>query len=346
MQQFPGRLTALTKLLLPTQVMFDLSSISACSNLCELELRAVSGSPRMKPAGWRVGEWSALAQLSCLTRLVVDTNFAGLGEDGAFYGVLKQLSGLRRVGAEVWGASLLPLLQSLSHLTAVDGCWEVDAGIDAHRWVCPHIREVGDAGDVPFQAFPNLVSVTLAEQSAEELRQLSRFCTGLQKLALTNASAAVVAAVPPVGAEDPDRVAVFSSLAQMQHLTHLELMPSTDADLVAFTTAAAAVKTPKLRCLHVHGEFPAYALMQLHSVRGLEELFVHVSSTKSFAITTSFNAGSIRMLLVALAEVRKVCLVLPRSRPGLQRDVEVAQQWAARLGLPMPAIVRTSLAQS
>jgi hypothetical protein len=71
-----------------------------------------------------------------------------------------------------------------------------------------------------------------------------------------------------------------------------------------------------------------------------------VSSTKSFAMTTSFSAGSIRMLLVALAAVRKVRLVLPRSRPGLQRDVEAAQQWAARLGLPMPAIVRTSLAQS
>ena len=293
----------------------------------------------MKPAGWRAREWSALAQLSCLTRLDIDTNFARLGEDGAFYGVLKQLSGLRRVGADSWGASFLPVLQSLSHLTAVDGCWDVAE--DAHICVCPHIKEVGDAGGVPFQAFPNLISVTFAEQSAEELKQLSRFCPGLQTLALNDASATVAAGL---GVDDPDRVAVFGSLAQMQHLTHLELAPSTDADLVAFTTAAAVVKTPKLRCLHVHGEFPAYVLMQLHNVCGLEELVVHVSSTKSFAITTSFNAGSIRMLLVALAAVPRVHLVLPRSLKGLQRDVEAAQQWAARSGLPMPAIVKTSLA--
>jgi hypothetical protein len=62
----------------------------------------------------------------------------------------------------------------------------------------------------------------------------------------------------------------------MQHLTHIALSFRSDMQLVAFTLAAAAVSTPKLRCLHVHGPLTAVSLMQLQHMRGLQELTVHI----------------------------------------------------------------------
>lgn len=287
-QQFPGCLTSLTELLITIDVLYHINSVSKCTKLCNLQLRLADGDDESisnVTLGRR--ECRALAQLACLTRLYVDLDADDIDatEQGGFYGVLRQLKSLRRVGVHCWAAESLSVLQSLTHLTALeghwvdpstaemwpepltDGLWGAFSPVDLGGLVCPHIKELGDTLCAPFQAFRNLVCVTLERQHVMSLHDLVASCTALQKLALT-ASATAYA----TRSKDPWGILEFRLLAQLQHLTHLELAPGNDACLVSFATAAAAVRTPKLRCLHVRGPVTCHALMQLQSVCGLQEL--------------------------------------------------------------------------
>lgn len=60
--------------------------------------------------------------------------------------------------------------------------------------------------------------------------------------------------------------------------------------------------------------------------------------------TKSFSAESVRMLLVSLAAVPKVCLVLcSQEQLGV---VASARRWAARMELPLPAVLKVSVANT
>jgi hypothetical protein len=335
-QHFPGCLTSLTVLMVSIDVIHDISSIGQCTSLCDLQLLLGEDS-LPNPDGLSTQECRALAQLTLLTRLHIDVDADPIetGEASEFFAVLRQLKRLRRVGALFWGPIALPVLQSLTHLTAVDGMWSlmsdpsaVDSGL-----ICPHIKELGGTKDPPFRAFPNLVCASFVAQSVGSLRNLARYCTALQKLALTD-----LAIDYETSSDDASGVSVFRSLAQLQHLTHLELAPGNDACLVAFATAAAAVHAPKLRCLHVHGPLTFYALMQLQSVRGLQTLTVHMSAEN--VVRDGFTVEAVRMFLVSSAAVPKVCLVLcALEQLGV---VEAAKQWAGQMELPLPAVVQVS----
>jgi hypothetical protein len=62
-------------------------------------------------------------------------------EDETFYALLRQLKDLRVVGADTWKSTALPVLQSLTNITAVYGGWGLGQGVDFGGLVCPHIRE-------------------------------------------------------------------------------------------------------------------------------------------------------------------------------------------------------------
>jgi hypothetical protein len=285
-----------------------------------------------------------LAKLTSLTNLHVALNLED--EDQihakAFYSVLKKLKELRSVGVSYWVPSFVLKLSSLTQVTAVRGVWEpAEYALNARMFTCPHIKEVRGAMFAPFPAFPNLVLAGLSDVCPDDLADLSRYCTGLQLLVLDGSSCSFTESQRE-GDDATDSRAAFRSLARLQHLTHLELSSPGDAELLAFKTAAAAVSTPRLRCLHVRGDVTVYALMQLQSVRSLEEVCVHVSDSESAGST--FTVEAVRVWLVGLAAVPKVYLVVTSAE--VQIVVNAARQWATEMELPLPAVLKVSCAQT
>ena len=330
-QQFPGRLTALTRLNLHWEVLPTISSVSACVNLQDLHLRFGDGGlPELSKK-----DWDGLAQLTCLTKLYVDVDSDTMGIKHLFT-VIGQLKELRVVGVSSWYPSALPKLQSLTHLTALYGYWERGPWErlprDVGRVCCPHIRELGETGRmVPFEAFPNLAHVTFRCADALNLRSVSRHCTALQTLticrkAFERASAGCC-------------TSVFRRLAMLKHLTHLELPQLKDCELLAFTSAAAGVGPLKLQHLDVCGLLSVSALMQLQSFPGLEDLVVHVSNSE--LVSGTFTVEAVRAWLVGIAMVPKVCLVVSTAE---QRGVfDAARQMATQHKLPLPEILTVSV---
>jgi hypothetical protein len=265
LHQFPGPLTSLTQLWLPLYVLPVSSSFSECVRLQDLQLLSSNGVPRLSAVGW-----GALAQLTALTRLHVGVELEDdLALDGdvvpsdadAFYGLLRQLPGLRAVGAYTWTLGFLPVLQSLTHLTAVHGNWCMGDATDITGLTCPHIKMLSDVTGAPVMVFPSLECVEFDMVSVRDIPALSRHCTGLQKFVLLGAWSRLY------DGDVAERLSALRSLARLPHLTHLELAPEDDTELLAFTSAAAAVSNPQLRCLHVRGNLTLFALMQLQSVQ-------------------------------------------------------------------------------
>ena len=334
-QQFPGRLTALTKLSLHWEVLPVISSVSACVNLQDLHLRFWDGGlPELGPQ-----DWDALARLTCLTKLYIDVDSDTVTKP--LCSVLGKLEELRVVGVSSWCPSVLPKLQSLTHLTALYGDWAdfADFAPRARTYSkeevsCPHIRELGETGaDIPYDAFPNLVHIGFVSVSWADLQIVSSHCTALQTLKIRHK------AFDRCVARADSCANAVRLLAQLPHLTHLELPELKDCELLAFTSAAATVGPLKLRHLHVCGPLSVFALMQLQSVRGLKELVVHVSDTAD--VRGTFSVEAVRAWLVGLAMVPKVSLLLSLAE---QRGVfDTARQWATQHKLPLPAILRMSV---
>jgi hypothetical protein len=343
--QFPGRLTALTELQLPVEILTtDFSSVKDCVGLLDLQLDLqllMSGGfwPPAATKWWVAQGADPLVQLTRLTRLYMELEDP-VPADGAFYGVLRQLTGLRGVGAYSWDAGFLPVLRSLTNVTSVYGGWDFGDDVDFSGLVCPHIREVGGVYcDAPFRAFPNLVCLSL--YGAGSLGELSHCCTSLQRLELCG-KPTVANTITTAMAGGPDGgVSAVRSLAHLQCLTHLELSVANDAQLVAFMNEATAVGTPQLRFLHVQGNCSLFALMQLQSVcHGLKELNV----TFSFhpMARDSFSVEAVRAWLVSLAAVPKVSLVLCLEQQ--HNVVDAARQWAGQHKLPLPAVLKVTVA--
>jgi hypothetical protein len=181
-------LTSLTKLVLPLEIVLDISSICECISPCNLQLLLAKFSGR-RHMDWRTQDWGALTQLSRPPHLHVGLNRAGSAEIDAYYGAIKQLKGLGSVGADCWAYNALPVLQSLTQVTAVCGSWVIvdsHAGLDVSGLVCPNVKELRETDDPDFEAFPNLESVSFSLLAYHNLQDLSRFCTALQKLTLTD----------------------------------------------------------------------------------------------------------------------------------------------------------------
>lgn len=341
--QFPGRLTTLTELQLPLDVLRDISSMGECANLRNLQLHAPW---EYATVGLTKEEWAALLQLTQLTCLKVeavigDVTIGGLqvgpeNAEEAFHDVLRQLRGLRVVGAHVWTIAALPVLQSLTNVTAVYGAWDLGEGVDLNGLASPHIRELGrGSGSIPWQVLPNLTSLTLETDCVENQQALCTCCTGLQRLVF----------YPPtdhyVRGQHAEYVSAFASLAKLQHLTHLELSAVNDAEFMAFTSAAAAANTLQLQYLRMHAPYGMLTLVTLMKVRGVQELRLDVSTNRCWVVGGSIPADAARGLLVGLAHVPKVSLVLCTEQ---QRSVvEAARQWAADMGLPLPAVLKVSV---
>lgn len=160
------------------------------------------------------------------------------------------------------------------------------------------------------------------------------YCTGLQKLVLSTTD-------PGVRPESADYISAFASLAKLQHLTHLELSALNDVELMAFNGAAAAANTVQLRYLRVFARKAMLPLSHLLNVRGVKELCLHVSHDKAWVVGRMIPYDDVRGLRVGLAHVPKVSLVLCTE---VQRSVVVAaRQWAADMGLPLPAVLKVSV---
>jgi hypothetical protein len=346
--QFPGCLTSLTELQLQVETVHDISSVSECIGLQDLQLRsatvrqvsATDNVLRLQAAGWAAAEWDALLQLTRLTSLRVDIDFDDVADShgSAYCDVLRQLPGLHAVGACTWTDKSLPVLQSLTSVTAVYGGWKVSREVDLSELVCPHVRELGGAfADVPFCAFPNITWLSCSSVSAACLSTIRHHCTGLQKLSVEVDLCLPYSEMFYYDGSATARMSAIKSLAHLPHLTHLELLTAHDAELMAFTSEAAAVGALQLRCLHVHGPMSVFALLQLSSVHGLNELHVKLSDLDC----ESFIEGSVRSWLVSLAVIPKVSLVLFTQQ---QRSVvEASREWAAQWELPLPALLKISV---
>jgi hypothetical protein len=217
----------------------------------------------MQRGEWGAKEWGALASLNHVTRLHVDLDLHDTDKAlaVAFYGVLRQLKRLPAVGAYLWPGSFLPVLESLTHLTSVHGGWELGDGVHVSGCAFPHITEVGDAWlDVPFRALPSLTTLSMLWVPSASLNTLTSYCTGLKKLAPGGPHS------PMTTGPEASRISAMKSLAHLQHLTHLELSLRDDAQLMAFTSEAAAVGLTKLHSLSVRGPVSVFALMQLPRV--------------------------------------------------------------------------------
>lgn len=338
-QQFPGRLTTLTELQLQIKILYDFSSVSKCVDLRDLQLRsAVDEELRLQAQ-----EWDALLQLTRLTCLRVDAISAYVGDadedahSDAHYNVLRQLKGLRVVGACTWAESFLPVLQGLTNVTAVYGGWRVPSEADLSKLVCPHVRELGGAlRDIPFCAFPNITSIAVFRVSATSLSSLRYCCTGLQRLSI----GLDLPRVPMVVGVGTDCTSAMKSLAHLQHLTHLELSPINEAQLLAFTGEAATVSTLNLRYLHVQGPLTVFALMQLQSVRGLQELSLRCEGGLK-VVRDCFTEAAVRAWLVGLAVVPKVSIVLCSEKQ--HRVVEAVRQQVVQWDLHLPALLKVTV---
>jgi hypothetical protein len=332
--QFPRRLTRLTELHLPLGLLQDVSSFSECVNLRRMQLRIGGIGDTLTASDWDARGFMVLPDLMSLTHLHIDVDL----HDGrhVFYGVLRQLTGLREVGAYIWRACSLLVLHTLSHITAVYGGWNVHDRVDVSGSVCPHAREVRETWfKVPFQAFPNLTNVTLSWVDVAHLLSLSHHCTGLHRLALSP-EATPSSAMLRINSPDAACISAMQNLANLQHLTHLELAPRKDAELMAFVGAAAAASTLQLRYLSIRGPHSVFGLMQVPSVRGVQELTVHLTSSK-----VEFVFKGVSTWLVGLVVVPKVSLLLCSQE---QLDVvDDARRWAVRIGLPLPDVFNVSV---
>jgi hypothetical protein len=333
-------LGALTELQLPEEILTtDFSSVKDCVGLLDLQLLMSGGFWPPAATKWWVAQGAdALVQLTRLTRLHIELEDPAPA-DGVFCGVLRQLTGLRGVGACSWDASFLPVLCSLTNVTFVYGGWDFEDDVDFSRLVCPHIREVGGAcHDVPFRAFPNLVCLSL--YGADSLGTLSHYCTGLQRLELCGKPTVADTFTYRMAGGPDGGVPAMRSLVHLKCLTHLELSVDNDAQLMAFISEAAAVGTPQLRFLHVQGRCSLFALMQLQGVcHGLQELSVILSFHPM--ARDSFSAEAVRSWLVSLAAVPKVSLALCLDE---QRSVvEAGKHWAAQHKLPLPPVLKVTV---
>jgi hypothetical protein len=222
----------------------------------------------------------------------------------------------------------------------------VPADLDVRGLVCPHVKELVATAKPPFQAFPNLVYVSFSVLTHKALQDLTRWFSALQNLMLTTRWKAGDVWIVRAGASEVETASVYRSIAQMQHLTHLEVSFRSGTELLAFTLAAATVRTPKLRRLHVHGRLTLLSLVQLQHIRGLDELTLHLDHDM-MALNPDL-AEALNLLLMGLAMIPKVCLVLQETgdpQEMQQEMVEAARQQAACLGLPKPAVVQVSVEQ-
>lgn len=269
-QQFPGRLPSLTKLELPLGVLQDISSVSQCTRLRDLQLQHTRAHD-----GWRC-LCAAEAHLTCLTCLHVGLDIDCDDDAAASYSVLGKLKKLQVVGAYMWGPSSLPALQSLTRVTNIVGGWNVNGSHNFSGLACSHVKELKVDWcdeDLPYGAFPNASYVTLQtiEDGAGKFQALCQCCTALQTLQMAS-----------VDFEDVhSRTSAFDALARLPHLTHLAFSPS-GVQLSAFISAYIKGGSLQLRRLQVSGDWWSFEgltlfdlwSLQLLGLRGLQELDV------------------------------------------------------------------------
>jgi hypothetical protein len=306
-----------------------------------LQVRAVTEDARnQRLEAWSAQEWAALAQLTKLTRLHIDVETSeSKGHDG-FYDLLKGLKGLRVAGAWVWDTSrYLPVLQGMTQLTEVYGGWSAADESVLCRFVCPQVREMCEAcgkvtGTVPFAAFPGLSGISFYVSYADDLLELSRCCTALQRLQLPK---------QPIHDSSDVLTSAFRSLVSFKHLAHLQLPECGQAALAAVVSAAAAAGAgaPKLQYLHIHGLWGLLDLMQLPQL-------VSVCCVKELSVVLKEPPGSTRpaivdvgLWLVGLSTVPKVSLAV--GTDGMRVLVQAAKLWASDSCLPLPALLRVSV---
>lgn len=165
---FPGHLECLTELHLSLEILQDIRSFGNCINLCDLQL--LCSSSYHAPRGMRLSEWASLEQLTHLTSLRLEARMDAHDVGEHFDGLLRQLQGLRVVGAYTWKSTALPVLQTLTNVTAVYGGWDMGEGLALSGLVCPHVRELGAAkGSIPWQVLPNITSLTLEDESVANI---------------------------------------------------------------------------------------------------------------------------------------------------------------------------------
>jgi hypothetical protein len=311
-------------------VLHSIKSVSQCVDLHDLRLLHNNHD------GWhclRKVEWAAVAQLTCLTCLHVGVDTDCDDDAAAFHRVLGQLKQLQCVGAYMWASRSLPVLQSLTHVTAVDGGWHRNSSSNAAGLTCPHIKGFDTDrwdDDVPFEAFPNLSRVTARCLKVDRLLALCHNCTSLQTLQIAHG----------MSFEDStSSTSALSALARLPHLTHLAFIAS-GVQLSAFISAYVKGGCLQLQSLRVCEDFdmcPPQPLtvfdlwsLQLLGLRGLTELSVRFTSCDA-----SFTVQAVSAWLVGLAVVPQVSLWLCSDR---QLDVvEAAEEFATSSGLPLPA---------
>lgn len=243
-------LSSLTHLVLSIPTVSGVCSISGCTSLCDLSLQGAA----VKGAELQLGdtEWDALGHLTRLTALDVYEGFQAVTVSDACTAALSRLGGLVALWGPLWTEDSLQVLSQLPHLSQIRGCWgagqrENAAPTRASDLVCSQVTllEVM-GGDVPFQAFPNLLKLSLRSNTTmltlQALAGLAQCCPKLQEVWVPVGQGPthqnyILDDTTPLA----QRVASIKSLSRLEHLSVLGWKPSVDAEMAAVVAAAESL---------------------------------------------------------------------------------------------------------
>ena len=290
-EKFPGCLTSLTHLRLQRDLIGELGTLSACSSLCSFHLlKPAAGQVYRAVEEFSTADWQAIGQLTHLTVLRVGYPIPASTAPAAA-AALAKLVRLQTFAASKLVVDVLPVLQGLSHLTAMGG-WAFDMQVNQATAPWPGVLELQASSPIPCQAFPNITRLLLRESVNEsELPLLVKHCPRLRELG-ARVSLTGIKGSPTLrpGAQLSAQVAAIQSLTALHCLTRLDFAVADNGQLAALVGTANALAAHKLRHLFVILPTPskvsAVALMQLSRVANVCKLEVSLTNNRNLSISS------------------------------------------------------------
>lgn len=353
---FTHALTSLTSLEVTPSAVNEVCELSKCASLQHLVLQDVPGREayggvrvQATPCNARMTDkaWEAIAELKHLSRLEL-WHAMQLAPSPVFESAIRQLTGLVCVAAASWAPEALSVLQSLPHLTEIQGGWVLGQAGDA---LLPSVRTLSLAeGHVPFSAFPELTYLgQMGVMHVTSFGALSTSCTKLKHWSLHRLVGNTALSLDPynhlpqnvvTGYINPPpavkRIEAVQSLTALTRLSQLDFAPRDNAELLALSSAIGAlVQHGRLKHLRVELSLTSHCSTRNlvcfgHQLLGLHELYLDLAQRPDDGYSSE---GAV--LLSGLSGVRKVTIASPNGYDNL-----LLTQTRTRMlsdGLPCPA---------
>lgn len=299
--QMLAGMTALTCLSVTACPVPAMACVSSCSALRELLL----GCSDELHEELGPGEWESIGMLTDLTSLEL-ANAHMYTATPACVAALSKLPKLQVVGAAKWSADVLSAYTVCTQLRKISGPWK--AGGSTHGARFPELTMLDFAGgSPPFQAFPNLSSLSLKSSlAAADFVALSQQCKGVKRL-LVELDARHPHDSTSLSPDQPHdvRCAAVQSLNALECLETFEFMVHDNVELVALARVASVLVDRGLKHLSLfnrNGCLTAGALLHLGRIPGLQTLHLELDERSLDAM----SPDDAPMFLAALCDVSSV----------------------------------------